>query len=64
MKINVSKSGLMMFNIKTTPLSTFYLYNEELPVVKTYEYLGIMMNNEMDINQMANHRVTKAKKLV
>lgn len=63
MFINVKKSGLMLINFNKILTKNFKIFGEELLVVKKYEYLGIEINNEINIDKMALHMIKSGNKL-
>ena len=63
MEINVEKCGIMTI----PPTSQKYklkIENAIVPQVKEYTYLGIQLNEELDIEKMANYRVPKGNHIL
>lgn len=59
MEINVQKSGLMMFNDNTNKNLSFNLFNSSLPIVNEYVYLGIKINENLNLKKC--YRIMKKK---
>ena len=61
MEVNPAKSGIMVIkgNNDIGDNEVIYYNNEELPKVNRYTYLGVELNNELDLKKMADFRKQK-----
>ena len=58
MEINIAKCGLMVVGNNKVP-ETFFFNGQEIPISKTYTYLGIEINDEIDYKAMAAKNTAK-----
>lgn len=62
MKVNPSKCGMMIINSPNEPSREWKLQGKTIPYTKSYVYLGIHINDELDMEESANFRIEKARK--
>lgn len=64
MEVNPSKCGIMVICSSQDPIiNEVILFNgEEIPKVEKYIYLGIEINDQLNIKEIARHRLGKGKK--
>ena len=59
MALNVQKCGVLKYPASANDTEAIYYDSQVIPMVGTYTYLGVEINDELDEKRMANARIRK-----